>query len=161
MAHVQAVLAYIALGANLGDRSRNIHRALALLSDGVSLQMTKVSSLMENPAVGGPGGSPPFLNAVAEIETSYTPRRLLERLLEVERQLGRVRQQRWEPRLIDLDILLYGDGIILEPDLMIPHPLMHERRFVLAPLAEIAPSRIHPVLRITAAELLAELTAGN
>jgi 2-amino-4-hydroxy-6-hydroxymethyldihydropteridine diphosphokinase len=159
MAQVQEVLAYIALGANLGDRSHNINRALAMLADGADLQVTRVSSLMENPAVGGPAESPSFLNAVAEIKTTWPARVLLERLLEVERQLGRIRRHRWEPRLIDLDLLLYDDRIIEEPDLIIPHPRMHERRFVLAPLAEIAPEQLHPVLRMTAAQLLATLAA--
>ena len=95
----------------------------------------RVSSLLENPAVGGPKDSPPFLNAAAEIETTLSPIELLHRLLEIEKSLGRVRREKWEPRLIDLDLLLYGDQIIDTPELKIPHPLMHQRKFVLQGIA--------------------------
>jgi 2-amino-4-hydroxy-6-hydroxymethyldihydropteridine diphosphokinase len=145
--------AYIALGANLGDRRANIERALELLRATRGVRVTKISSFLENPAVGGPPDSPPFLNAVAEVETSLPPRALLERLLAIEHQLGRRRVRKWDPRLIDLDVLLYGDAVIDEPDLRIPHPLMHERRFVLDPLKEIAPDAIHPVLKTRIANL--------
>ena len=106
------VTAYIALGANLGDRRASIDAAVEQLRaiDGVSV--TKVSPLMENPAVGGPAESPAFLNAVAEIQTTLSPRELLNRLLEVERNLGRTRREKWGPRIIDLDLILYGDQII-------------------------------------------------
>ena len=141
------VTAYIALGANLGDRSGNIARALALLDATSGIAVTKTSSLLENPAIGGPPDSPAFLNAVAEVDTSLSPRQLLARLLEIEQQLGRQRRAKWDPRLIDLDLILYGDQIVDEPDLKIPHPLMHRRRFVLEPLAEIAPHVVHPILK--------------
>ena len=110
--------------------------------------------MLENPAIGGPAGAPAFLNAVAEMQTSLDPGALLGRLLETERQLGRIRKKKWEPRIIDLDLLLYGDRVIRSPDLIIPHPLMHERQFVLKPLVEIAPEAIHPTLGASAAELL-------
>ena len=138
--------AYIALGANLGDRRANIERAVELLRATAGVRVTKVSSLLENAAVGGPPDSPPFLNAAAELETTLSPRELLARLLEIERQLGRERREKWGPRSIDLDLLLYGERVVDEPDLRIPHPLMHERRFVLEPLKEIAPHARHPVL---------------
>jgi 2-amino-4-hydroxy-6-hydroxymethyldihydropteridine diphosphokinase len=147
------ITAYIALGANLGDRRANIDRALALLRASPGVTVMKISSLLENPAVGGPADSPPFLNAVAEIETTLPPRDLLARLLEIERQLGRERREKWDPRLIDLDLILYGDEILDDPDLKIPHPLMHTRRFVLDPLKEIAPGAVHPVLKQRIADL--------
>ena len=149
--------AYIALGANLGDREANIRRALAEMAIDPAIRVVQVSPLLENPAVGGPSDSPEFLNAVAEIETSLEPEPLLDRLLKIEGQLGRVRERKWEPRVIDLDILLFADRIIQTPRLTIPHPLMHERRFVLEPLAQIAPGVVHPTMHRTAAELLHSL----
>jgi len=152
-----AVTAYIALGANLGDRRKNIETALDHIAktDGVSI--VRVSALLDNPAVGGPPDSPPFLNAAAELKTTLGSHALLHRLLEIERQMGRIRRERWEPRPIDIDLLLYGDQIISSQELVIPHPLMHERRFVLQPLAEIAPEAVHPVLQMTIAGLLENL----
>ena len=146
--------AYIALGANLGDRQANMDRAVNALGETAGVRVTKMSSLIENPAVGGPEGSPPFLNGVVEVETDLPPRQLLDRLLEIERSLGRERREKWGPRVIDLDLLLYGDQVIAEPHLQVPHPLMHERRFVIEPLVEIAPQVVHPVLNKTMRELL-------
>ena len=149
--------AYIALGANLGDRERNIWDAVDRLEARDDIAIPQVSSLLENPAVGGPGGSPAFLNAAARVVTGLSPEDLLARLLEVEREMGRSRREKWEPRLIDLDLLLFGGRVVDTPRLKLPHPLMHERRFVLQPLAEIAPQVVHPVLRLTAAQLLQKL----
>src|SRR4051812_16513665 len=101
--------AYIALGANLGDRNANLNAALQLLREGSGVDVTAVSTFIENPAVGGPADSPLFLNAAAALRTTLSPRDLLARLLEVEQSLGRVRGERWGPRLIDLDLLLYDD----------------------------------------------------
>lgn len=157
MSRAEPTIAYIALGANLGDRAANIASAIERLRAIPGIHVRKVSALLENPAVGGPPDSPPFLNGVAELETTLPPRELLEKLLEIERDLGRQRHRKWDPRTIDLDLLLYGDQIIDEPDLTVPHPRMHERQFVLAPLAKIAPDGMHPVRRRTFTRMLQEL----
>jgi 2-amino-4-hydroxy-6-hydroxymethyldihydropteridine diphosphokinase len=152
-----AVTAYLALGANLGDRRRNIRDAIAAMVKTDGIGVTRVSNLLDNPAVGGPPDAPPFLNAAVKIKTTLGSHALLHRILEIEQQLGRVRREKWEPRLIDIDLLLYGEEIISSQELVIPHPLMHERRFVLQPLAEIAPDAVHPVLQMTIAGLLQNL----
>ncbi len=126
-------LAYVGLGANLGDREATIRRAAELIG------ATRLSTSIETEPWGY-ADQPRFLNAVAELETDEGPRALLERLLEVERALGRTREgPRYGPRVIDLDLLLYGDEVVDEPGLTVPHPHLHERRFALEPLAELAP----------------------
>jgi len=152
--------AYIALGANLGDRAATIRSALAKLARTPNLQITAVSSLLENPAVGGPADSPTFLNAAASLSATLSPQSLLARLLEIEQELGRTRSEKNAPRTIDLDLLLYDDWIIDTDTLKIPHPRMHERPFVLQPLAEIAPEITHPTLKRTIRQLLEDLRSA-
>jgi 2-amino-4-hydroxy-6-hydroxymethyldihydropteridine diphosphokinase len=131
-------LAYIGLGSNLGDREETIRRAVELLGS------ARVSTLIETEPWGY-ADQPRFLNAVAELETDEPPRALLARLLEIERELGRTRDgPRYGPRTIDLDLLLYGDDRLDEPGLGLPHPRLHERAFVLEPLAELAPELVVP-----------------
>jgi 2-amino-4-hydroxy-6-hydroxymethyldihydropteridine diphosphokinase len=148
------IRAFVGAGANLGDRAQTIAQAIERLGQTKGVRVVRVSSLLENPAVGGPEDSPAYLNAVIEITTTLGGHELLHRLLDIERELGRLRRQRWEPRTIDLDLLLYGERVISSDELVVPHPLMHERRFVLAPLAEIAPDVVHPTLQMSARGLL-------
>jgi 2-amino-4-hydroxy-6-hydroxymethyldihydropteridine diphosphokinase len=131
------VLAYIGLGTNLGDRELNLRRALQRLEE---LGPVRASSFRETDPV-GVTDQPKFLNAAAELATESPPRELLERLLEIERELGRDRaaERRWGPRVIDLDLLLFGEEVIDEPGLTVPHPHLTERRFVLEPLHELGP----------------------
>jgi 2-amino-4-hydroxy-6-hydroxymethyldihydropteridine diphosphokinase len=148
------VTAHIGIGANIGDRARNIRTAVEQLGQLDGVKVTAISSLLENPAVGGPANSPPFLNAAAAVETELTAQELLAAMLSIEQGLGRYRREKWEPRPIDLDLLLFGNQIIDDQNLNVPHPLMDQRRFVLQPLAEIAPAAVHPLLNRSIAELL-------
>jgi 2-amino-4-hydroxy-6-hydroxymethyldihydropteridine diphosphokinase len=153
----QQVTAYIALGSNQGDRRAFLERAIQALQEHADIEVTQVSSFYETAAVGGPPGQPNFLNAAAELKTDLSARELLNVLLEIERNLGRIRRERHGPRTIDLDLLLYDEQVIQEPGLTVPHPAMHERWFVLKPLAEIAARIIHPLLDATIQDLLAHL----
>jgi len=147
-------VAYIALGANIGQREKNVAAALNALQHTKGVTVECVSSLYETEPVGGPAGQPRFINAAAKLSTELDPGRLLAVLHQIEQSLGRRRGERWGPREIDLDILLYEDRVVAEDSLTIPHPLMHERRFVMEPLAEIAPDAVHPALGLTAIEIL-------
>ena len=132
--------AYVGLGANIGDRAATLSRAVELLSAEDNVEVLVVSSFRETDPV-GVVDQPPFLNGAAVLETALDPRELLDTLLRVERELGRVRDgTRWGPRTIDLDLLLYDERTLDEPGLRVPHPRLHERRFALEPLAELAPS---------------------
>ena len=148
--------AYIGLGSNIGDRAENLKRAIDFLKAKEGLEVKKGSSYYETEPVGFKEQGW-FLNAVAEVETSLSPEGILRVCQEIEDEMGRKRGVRGGPRIIDLDILLYGDSIVDREDLKIPHPLMHNRKFVLVPLVEIAPEVIHPVLKKTVSSLLREL----
>jgi 2-amino-4-hydroxy-6-hydroxymethyldihydropteridine diphosphokinase len=142
----------LGLGSNIGDREATIIAAISRLNDHPAITVREVSALYETAPVGF-ADQPAFLNAVAAVDTTLTPEALLDACLDVERQLGRVREQKWGPRTIDIDILIYHELVCNSDRLSLPHPLMHQRCFVLVPLREIAPE-----LRLdnskTASELL-------
>ncbi len=143
--------AAVGLGSNLGDRRARLAAAVRRL--GAAGTVVGVSSLYETAPIGGPAQGP-FLNAVTVVDTGLTPRALLDHCLAVEREAGRRRRIRWGPRSLDLDLLLYDELIVDEADLQVPHPRMHERLFVLVPLAAIAPEAVHPRLGKRVGELL-------
>jgi 2-amino-4-hydroxy-6-hydroxymethyldihydropteridine diphosphokinase len=136
--------AYVGLGANLGDRERTLRAAVEALAAEQGIEVVAVSTLRETEPV-GVGEQPRFLNGAVELQTTLTARELLDRLLAVEERFGRVRTPgEHGPRTLDLDLLLYGDDVIDEPGLTVPHPHLHERSFVLEPLAELAPGLLVP-----------------
>jgi len=144
---------YLSLGSNLGDRERNLRDAIARL-DAEGVRALRVSSLWETEPLEAPD-QPWFLNLVVEAQTDLFPKLLLSRLRKIETRLGRKRLRPKGPRTIDIDILLYGGAIVEGPELTIPHPRLAGRRFVLEPLAELAPDLRHPVTRRTVREMLA------
>jgi 2-amino-4-hydroxy-6-hydroxymethyldihydropteridine diphosphokinase len=130
--------AYVGIGANLGPREETLRQAVELLGHADGVEVVGVSELRETDPV-GVIDQPPFLNGAVAIETMLPARALLDLLLEIERSLGRVRGERWGPRIVDLDLLTYGNGVVDEPGLHVPHPRLHERRFALEPLADLNP----------------------
>ncbi|PIQ83762.1 MAG: 2-amino-4-hydroxy-6-hydroxymethyldihydropteridine diphosphokinase [Candidatus Omnitrophica bacterium CG11_big_fil_rev_8_21_14_0_20_63_9] len=152
---------FIGIGSNEGDRLTMISQAIRQLSATRGIRLVQMATIRETDPVGGPPQER-YLNTVIEIETELAPPALLRTLQGIEHALGRRRQaERWGPRTIDLDLLLYDDRILHDPSLTVPHPRMHERRFVLEPLAELAPAFIHPVIKRDIAALLRELPAAH
>ncbi len=153
------VVAHIGLGSNLGDREALIRSAIEALGKLPDTSVLQVSSLYETEPVGR-ASQPWFLNAVARIETALEPRQLLWNLQLVEKALGRERRQHLGPRTIDLDLLLYGDRLVDEPDLQVPHPELTRRAFVLVPLVELDPMLVHPATGETMVAVLGRLGSG-
>lgn len=159
MTHEQTThTAYVGLGSNIGSRHETLNSAVTALDDSPDVSVTRVSTFIETEPVGGPSGQRPYLNGAVEIRTSLTPTELLRRCQAIENDHGRTRDVRWGPRTLDLDILLYDDATVDTDELIVPHPRMHERRFVLEPLCEIAPNVRHPRLGACVRDLLDRLS---
>jgi 2-amino-4-hydroxy-6-hydroxymethyldihydropteridine diphosphokinase len=136
--HSVTTISYIALGSNLGDRLEHLRSGAQLLEAHQGIRITGKSRIFETEPVGGPDNQGAYLNAVVRLKSRFTARDLLNILLETELQRGRVRNERWGPRTLDLDLLIHGSETIDEPGLIVPHPRLHERAFVLDPLADLA-----------------------
>ncbi|PSB07951.1 2-amino-4-hydroxy-6-hydroxymethyldihydropteridine diphosphokinase [filamentous cyanobacterium CCP2] len=149
----------IALGSNLGDSLSILKAALQVLAETPGIQVEAQSPVYQTVAVGPP--QPDYLNLCALLSTSLIPQSLITQLLETEAQFGRVRRERWGPRLLDIDLLLFDDLILSQPGLDIPHPRMAQRAFVLVPLSDIAPSWVEPVSQQTIAELVQQVDCSG
>ena len=146
---------FLLLGSNLGDRSAYLKEAIAHISKDIA-PVLNISSVYETQSW-GKTDAPDYLNQVIELETSLSARTVLEKILKIETILGRKREEKWGSRTLDIDILFYGQDIINEPDLQVPHPELHKRRFTLEPLAEIAASMIHPIINKNILQIKNEL----
>ncbi len=143
----------LSIGSNKFNMKKNLRTAIKYMRLNRSVMVMRGSRFYRTKPVGGPGGQRNYLNGAVLVRTSLTPREVLDMVQEIEEEMGRVRTEHWGPRIIDVDILLYGEHIVREDDLEIPHPRMHKRRFVLQPAREIAPKMMHPIKRVTIAQL--------
>lgn len=148
----KSTIAYIGFGSNLGDRRSYIKRALKTLTETKHIQVSGVSNIIETAPLGGVN-QPKYLNAVAEIKTTLSAQGLHKTLADIEKKLGRVKREKWAPRIIDLDLLLFGQDIVNSPHLTIPHPQMHLRSFVLKGLRQLNGDLLHPVIKEPVSEL--------
>jgi 2-amino-4-hydroxy-6-hydroxymethyldihydropteridine diphosphokinase len=155
--HSPTIISYIALGSNLGDRLEHLRHGARLLEVHQGLRITGKSRIFETEPVGGPDNQGAYLNAVVRLESQFTARHLLDVLLETELQRGRVRSERWGPRTLDLDLLIHGLEMIDEPGLIVPHPRLHERAFVLEPLGDLVAELEVPGLDLTVKSLQARV----
>lgn len=149
-------IAYVGLGSNLNDRTKNLNEATSIIEEASGIEILKRSRVYQTEPV-GPKDQPDFLNAALEIETALSSLELLDFLQGVERKMGRERKKKWGARNIDLDLLLYDDEIKNSAKLTLPHPRMHLRKFVLMPLVEIARDKLHPTFKKTMTKLLEDL----
>lgn len=145
-------VAYIGVGSNLGDKIKNCIQSIKMMGELSACNVAACSSMYKTEPQ-GVTGQDWYANCVVKIKTGLTPPELLKSLMDIESYMGRIRKKKWEARIIDLDILLFDQKIINSESLTIPHPLLHKRRFVLEPLAELAPDLIHPILQLTITEL--------
>ena len=156
---IEEKTAYIGIGSNLGDKADNCLQSIKNIDRLSGCHVISRSSTFKTEP-DGVSGQDWYANCVIQIKTIQGPTGLLRSLMEIESGMGRVRKKKWEARIIDLDILLFNQEIISSDDLSIPHPLLHKRRFVLEPLAQLAPDLIHPVLKVTIRQLKEELPKG-
>lgn len=151
-----STIAYIGIGSNLGDKLFNCRYAIKKISQLPRCQVARCSAVFKTEPE-GVTGQDWYANCVAQVRVTQSPSQLLKGLRGIESDMGRVRRKRWEARIIDLDILLFGQEVIESDNLIIPHPLLHKRRFVLEPLSLLAPDLMHPVLKLTISQLLNKL----
>lgn len=147
---------YIGLGSNLGDKLKSITEAINLISKLKSVEIVRTSSMIETEPY-GKTDQPDFLNCVIELDTDILPEELLKKCLDIENQLGRIRNEKWGPRTIDIDLLLYEDIMMNSESLVLPHPEMHKREFVLTSLNELCPDLVHPILNRKIKDIFMEL----
>ncbi len=161
---ISSATAYLGLGSNLGDRAAVMRSAVIALDDRPRISVDfdgGVASLYESSPVGGPSPQPAYFNSTVRVTTTLEPAALLNEVLLIEAALGRTRRERWEARVIDIDLLLYNDLVLDDESLSLPHPRLPQRRFVLEPLAEIAGDLVHPTLRVTIESLARQIRSSR